>query len=205
MIRAVVTMISLVCCASALSQGFNIDLGIGGQPSSSFGAAGEQPGYWNAGAYNRLRGLDGARSGVHVKRWTVDGGGSGSFYNPINTGDYAKLLNDAEDVGTGYQGGLLHLTFAGLQPGAYKVVTYAVIPSGGISYAPVYIPQATENQVQIVTGPMPGNSFQYLITHSVHEVRIVQGGSFELIFYRAPFAPRISVNGIQIVQLVSYR
>jgi len=202
MIKAVATMFSLMCCATALSQGFNIDLGGGDPPNSSFGAVGEQPGYWNTGAYGRLRGLDGARSRVHVKRWSVLSGG-GYYNNPINTGDYARLLNDADSVGTVYQGGLLQLTFAGLQPGIYRVVTYAVLPSG-ITYAPVYVPQALQNQVQIVTGPMPGNSFQYLITHSVHEVRIVEGGSFEVIFYRAPFAPSIAVNGIQIVPVASW-
>ena len=202
--KLIATLLVAFTGLSVIGQGFNVSFEGQDPPETSFGAAAGQPGFWNPGFYGAIRGLDGRRLPLSVKQRMVDGGGTGWFNNPSNTGNYAKLLNDAMDVGTLVQGGLYHLTIDGLQPGNYKVYTYAVVTSGQVSYAPVYIPQAAFNQVQVVTGPMPGNAFEYLVTHSIHDVRL-DGGSLELILYRAPFAPRISLNGVQVVKLADDR
>jgi hypothetical protein len=109
------------------------------------------------------------------------------------------LLNDGVGVGTVNQGGDMHITVTGLAPGSYKVYTYAVAPFGNTSYSPVYVPQAVNHQLQSVTGPMPGNSFEYLVTHSIHEVSITVEGQVDVIFDRAPFSSYIVVNGFQVV------
>jgi|SRR5688572_14626794 len=105
----------------ANSQGFNVDFDGNGLPSFAFGAAANQPGFWNYGSYDRpLLGLDGNRSNVRM-RIEGNSGGSGSNYNPANTGDFERLLNDGAHIGSLFQGGRMHITITGLEPGKYHV------------------------------------------------------------------------------------
>lgn len=195
-------VLAVLSASTCLSQGFNIDFDGNGLPRPAFGAAANQPGFWNYASYlGPLLGLDGNRTTVFMKIGRGGGGSSGSNYNPANTGEFAKLLNDAAQVGTIGQGGTMHMTFSGLQQGEYDVYTYSVLPFGDVTYAPIFVPQAVERQLQVVTGPMPGNSFEYLVTHSVHRVELRSGSPLEIIIEREPNSPNAAINGVQIVPI----
>ncbi len=82
------------------------DPGIGnGAPSSSFGDAAGQPGFWNrfgfGGVPVPIAGLGGESTVVWMDaEYTGQVGGGGGFAFAGNTGDYALLLNDAATVGS---------------------------------------------------------------------------------------------------------
>jgi hypothetical protein len=96
-------------------------------------------------------------------------------------------------------GGGFICTFHDLEPGEYQLYTYAVSPIGDYAETPVYVPGSIGKQTQVVTGPMPGNSFEYLITHSIHLVQIEGGEDLEVQFYEPPNTGAQFVNGFQIV------
>ncbi|MGI8923156.1 MAG: hypothetical protein ACR2HJ_03790 [Fimbriimonadales bacterium] len=105
-------------------------------------------------------------------------------------------------VGTVVQGGGLAYYFRGLVPGAYQVFTYAVNITGSAIDTPVTIPEANEPTVQIVTGPMPGNDFEYLLTHSIHQLNVPFDGGFTIVFEQPPGKhTNQNVNGFQIVPI----
>jgi hypothetical protein len=126
-------------------------------------------------------------------------GGGGEFFFEGNTGDYARLLNDADGVGTILQGCGLTCIFSGLEAGAYDIYTYAVNTRGDYVVTPVTIPGAIGGATQIVTGPMPGNAFEYLITHSIHRVVIKPGQDLQIQFYQPPNTGAQDINGFQFV------
>jgi hypothetical protein len=184
------------------AQGFNVDVDLfnsdpdvgGGAPSSFFGAAAGQVGFWNAlptgfsGGFP-LRDLSGAASSVSVST-IVGWGGGGGWNNPINTGDFSLLLNDGESIS-----GTLQYTITGLAAGAYRVFTYTPRPNGLPSAVNVTVPGSTSQNPQLVSGTMPGNTFIYLRTHSIHDVFITNG----MLQIQAQAAPNNFVTGFQIV------
>lgn len=185
----------------ATAQSFNVDLDVlggppeagHGAPSSSFGAAANQPGFWNAVSCTSpgpepLFNLGGQSTGVTMSVTGFGSGGGSGF--AINTGDYALLLNDYASIPDS-----MTYTFTGLAPGAYRVYTYAVNATGLTVPVQVTVDGATGG-AQTVTGPMPGNSFQYLVTHSIHDVPNVTGN---LVLRLAGPWSNASVNGFQIV------
>lgn len=170
----------LATAAHCVAQSFNIDVDVEfgppilgtGAPTSAFGGAANQVGYWDkVGATmwsNGLRGLDGSLTSV---RMAGPQSGSGSGHNiPINTGDFALLLNDARKVGP--VGDALKFRIHGLQNGFYRLMTYAV--SLQLDYRPTQIEvlEATNGATKISAGPMPGNQFSEGVTHTVHEVNV---------------------------------
>jgi hypothetical protein len=198
-------------CAISYGQAFNIDLDVGtgdpeqgnGAPSSSFGAAASQPGHWNRVGFGTASAplLDtmGASTSVVLSVDYFGFAGGVGFRNKTNTGDFALLLNDALQVGVFSQGGAKEFFFTGLASGSYFVYTYSVSPAGHLVKAPIYIEQATQHQTQIVTGPMPGNSFGYLVTHSIHEVMVGPQGFSVYIEQPPNLMNSMYVNGFQIV------
>jgi hypothetical protein len=197
--------------ATCHAQAFNVDLevfsggeGIGaGAPSSSFGAAANQRGYWNAAGLLStpwaLRSLLGQDTAVSLTAEGDQKGDTGGFFFKGNTGDYARLLNDAQNVAPQVDGGSLACVFRGLKPGVYEIFTYAVSPIGNYVETPVYVPGGIGAETQVVTGPMPGNAFKYLITHSIHLVDIDPQEDLRVEFYQDPNADVQYVNGFQIV------
>jgi hypothetical protein len=195
------------------AQGFNVDLevfsggeGIGaGAPSWAFGAAAGQQGHWNAASLLRipwaLQNLSGGPTDVTLTaEYDVQNhGDTGGFFFGGNTGDYARLLNDAQNVAPQVDGGSLACVFRGLKPGFYEIFTYAVSPIGNYVETPVYVPEAIGPRIEVVTGPMPGNAFKYLITHSIHLVDIDPQEDLRVEFYQDPNADVQYVNGFQIV------
>ncbi len=191
--------------STAQGQSFNIDLDIStgspevgrGVPSDAFGAAASQPGRWNrypVTATNpvSLVALDGNPTNVQLRALRKSGAGGG-WNNPLNTGDFSLLLNDAAT---------LHLEphtwiFSGLVPGIYQILTYAVSPIPSHT-TPLLTEVSIAGLSQIVTGPMPGNSFGLHVTHALHEV-VVSDGELA-IAVRGLDSERLSkLNGFQIV------
>jgi len=205
-----VLALALVGCfgsvSPALAQGFNVDLDTGdGPPSSGFGGAAGQPGFWNSvdgtpgphQLHNLLDVPTPASLGI-----TFDPlGGGGLSFNSGNTGDYALLMNDAQQVGNIDSGGWILYTFTGLIPGPYTVYTYAVAPHGIFVPVPVFVPGSTNPNTQIVTGPMPtNNTFSYLITHAVHDVLVGTDGVLKVdITIEGGLQWGAYINGFQIV------
>jgi hypothetical protein len=195
------------------SQSFNIDLNMtggdpalgAGVPSASFGAAAGQQGVWNdiGGAIAieiPLFGLTGQATDATIRKDADHPAGLGGFDFQGNTGDYALLLNDAEQVATLISGGTMTYTFAGLADGIYDLVTYAVHKAGAQVDTPVFMPEAIHSPTQIVTGPMPGNSFEFLITHSIHRFEIKGVDSVHVEITQPPgLEDAMNVNGFQIV------
>jgi hypothetical protein len=177
----------------------------GGAPSSTFGAAAGQPGFWNPVSGIALGPtplLDTAGAATPVTL-TVTSSSTAlsdlSYLQPLNTGDYALLLNDASQIGTLSQGGSRTYTFAGLSPGWYKIYTYAVAPQATVVPNPVLVPGAIGTNPEIVNGPMPGNAFAQGITHSIHDV-LVTTGTLDVVFnIPANLSGGAYVNGFQIV------
>ncbi|MCH8275078.1 MAG: PEP-CTERM sorting domain-containing protein [Armatimonadetes bacterium] len=169
----------------------------GGVPSSAFGAAGDQVGFWNGIPIIRsgefpLYDLNGMLTSA---RLTVTGVSTGiAFRNPSNTGDHAKLLNDGNEITD-----LDTYTFTGLLPGPYRVFTYAVPPQGYEAPATITVVNSTSPNPQVVTGPMPGNRFELLITHADHRATVGQDGVLTVIAEYYEAFPDTYVNGIQVV------
>lgn len=180
--------------------GFNIDLDEsfappelgGGAPSSAFGAAAYQPGFWNAIAASgnptlQLHGLAGQLTNVTI---TGPAGGSGGGDNfPGNTGDYALLLNDGNLVGSTNS-----WMFAGVPSGDYDVYVYAVNPSNRTNPTAVHV---TGAPVAYVNGPMPGNQFILGQTHCIEEISVTSGTFTISVDRGSNFSSY--VNGFQIV------
>ncbi len=207
-LKALFRLWAVLCVAAGAGTGagqpfgLNVDIDApgtppqagGGRPSSSFAAAGGQPGYWNAIPLLHqgplpLFGLGGEPTTAAL---SMAGGYTGLAYNlPINTGDFALLLNDATQIGE-----FLRYTVSGLEPGRYIVYTYSAKPNGQYGEADITVLGATAPNPQRVSGIMPGNRLEYLLTHSIHEVDI-QGGELQIRSV-APW-PNGFINGFQIV------
>jgi hypothetical protein len=117
---------------------------------------------------------------------------SGGWNNPANTGDYNLLLNDADEIGEGFQ-----YTITGLLPGRYLVYTYSVCPVPGFAgQADITVPGASSAETVRVQGLMPGNSFQLGVTHTVHDITLT-GGTLQI--QAVGVWPTAFLNGFQIV------
>ena len=186
---AVILLVAGMLVTSARAQYFNIDIDDpysppplgGGPPSDSFGAAANQPGYWNSVRIQNqapvgLIDIHGVATAAEMSVVANDNLSGMSYLFTGNTGDFALLLNDARQVGTVDQGGFQTYTFSGLANGTYQVYTYAVMPMGLVSETPVFVAGSTSTNPQIVTGPMPGDAFALGITHSLHNVEVTNGG-----------------------------
>lgn len=188
---------------NASAQSFNVDLDIflgppesgNGAPSSSFGAAANQPGFWNRVRANhfgstQLTDLSGVATSVSI---VADGaiGSAAGFNQPVNADDYALLLNDVcnpEPSGS--------WTFNGLSNGLYRVITYASNPSLRVENNEVRVIGASIGNPIVVTGPMPGNSFVHAITHAEHIMSVINGTL--RIEVRSLQFPSAAVNGFQL-------
>jgi hypothetical protein len=189
--------------AAANAQSFNVDVEIpngdpivgGGAPGSSFGAAANQTGFWNALPAVTISGfglLDLQGNPTSVTASCVGSGGAFGFNNPGNTGDFNLLLNDADRIGTGS----LRYTLSGLANGSYRIFTYSVRPNVTTGSSDITVIGAAIPTVH-VAGVMPGNSFILGVTHAIHEVNITDG----TLQIRADGTPGDYVNGFQIVSV----
>jgi hypothetical protein len=147
-----------------------------------------------------MAGLDGSPASVTVTLVSEIGGVFGVAYpSPGNTGDFARLLNDAASVGTVVAGGRYVYTFAGVSAGIYDLFTYAVNVVGHVVAVPVTVPESIGMQTQVVTGPMPGDAFALGVTHSIHRVVVASGATFRAIVEMpAGATEHYNVNGFQL-------
>ena len=191
----------------ARGQSINIDLDeMGGTeltgngvPSSSYGAAANQPGVWNrvyeGGPPNLtpLVGLDGLPTSCRIIA-TGGIGSGGGFNNSGISGDYRLLMGDFADVGDP-----VTYHFSGFASGPLEILTFACDPSTQSPFdVSVNVPGATI-PIRHVTGPMPsGNQFVEGKTHSVHFLTLTSG-TFDIIV-SGTFA-HTRVNGFQLVRL----
>ncbi|MFI5384936.1 MAG: hypothetical protein ACHQ50_02340 [Fimbriimonadales bacterium] len=189
--------------AMATAQSFNIDLDSpgppelgGGAPSSAFGGAASQPGFWNAVYAGgpttpvQLHGLDGLPTGVQLQA-TGGTGSYGGFNNPNLSGDFRLLMADGANVGTPIQ-----YHFSGLQTGHYLLYTYSANASGQAVNLLVSVP-GSSTPPQTVTGPMPPNQFIIGVDYCVHDLPFT-GTSVE-IDVSGSGPPNPEVHGFQIV------
>jgi len=205
MVRALAAgLVAVVACASARGQYFNIDLDANGDvPDAAFGGAALQPGFWNGvqacdEGPRLLRDLGGELTQVTYtfEQDHANGMSCGWFNNQDNTGGYAALLNDTLEIN--YSDTIFTFTFSGLDPGAYRVITYAVRRGGQECLTPVEVIGSESPNPQFVTGPMPGDSFVLGVTHALHDVDITDGTIrvvCNLPLYGNDFS---SINGFQI-------
>jgi hypothetical protein len=195
----------LGCVGLGRAQNFNVDIDTnappelgGGVPSSSFGAAANQPGVWHSLGTNSnaawLFDLNGIVRPVSVTTATPSGNLiGGGFRNETNTGNYAKLLNDAAHI----DGVWRCWTFNGLMNGTYSVVCYAVQYSSQFSRAEVHVSNSLVPNPQIVQGVMPGNQLILGVTHSAHTA-LVTDGSLEIKVFKGLAPDYPMVNGFQL-------
>jgi hypothetical protein len=189
----------------ASPQSLNVDINVpappeggGGTPSSQFGAAAGQVGYWNLFSYSMspkfMNDLFGFPTNVLL---TGPVGGSGFGFNlPGLTGDFRLLMADAREVNSA-----VTYSLSGLQNGKYRSFVYAVKVNGGFWPTPVVVSNAYTPNPQLVTGPMPMNTFTEGITHSVHVAEVRSGALSISIDMGQSFS---YLNGFQIVQLSTY-
>jgi hypothetical protein len=207
--RSICLGAALATSGLASAQSFNIDIEhyLGdppsgyGVPSSDFGAAANQPGFWNAYSGNgqieptALRDLNGQLTTVSVRRLGPFGNVGGGSNFPIVTGNYALLLNDYIHIAD------VTFTFAGLTDGRYKIYTYGIEPNYFINAIRVTVSGSLTPNPQVSgNGFMPQNAFVEGVTHCVHEI-IVTHGTFDLhaIDYFNTNIPVGYINGFQIV------
>ena len=178
----------------AAATPFNIDYGTHfGTPSSAYGAAANQPGFWNnplAGTTTpqQLRDLSGALTAVTIAM----GSPQLEFFadHPLTAGDDEALMDDAVDLfgrATGF-------TIANLPAGPYDIFTYAWAPDD-----PTFRTGVTVNMTgRLVGGPWPGS--QVLgVTYALHRITLAPGENLNVVAQTVVGAG--SINGFQIAQI----
>ena len=183
--------------ASARAQSFNLDVGdnliLSPAPSSSYGAAAGQPGFWNVvkTPYSvTLQNLDASPSSV-----TTASTGTSSFNMPVfASNDDQDLMYDVQDINQ--FSGTVTWTFSHLTDGDYHVITYAWAPENTGAHTLVDVPGSSDGP-QIVGGIWNGSPHVHLVTYALHHVT-VSGGTFTVNVTGSGASG--SVNGFQIVQ-----
>jgi hypothetical protein len=182
-----------VGAGAARAEFFNIKYGTDfGNPSSAYGGAGNQPGFWSnqpiTTGVQPLRDLSGALTNVTIEL-------SGIFYpfsfdNPALTGDERALMNSY--VGLGFPGDSATLRIRGLAAGDYDLITYGW-GSDNSTYRTGISPNGLPEQS--VGGAWPGG--QVLgITYAEHQVHLDTGQ--DLVVTGRTLSGFGSVNGLQI-------
>lgn len=191
---------------AASAQSFNVDIGStgaaggAGAPAPVFGAAAKRPGYWNPiggmslGPFPLL-GADGAPTSVTCSRDDALGGYFGAN-NGLTTGYFQYLMDDAHNTGIIASGAVTY-TVSGLAPGRYTVFSYAWSPLNAAQLSAVTVAGSTSPNPQIVGGALPAlNTFAVGVTHAVHVVDVVAGGTLSITCATAAVAG--TFNGFQI-------
>ena len=194
-----------VCCATivaitpaAFGQAFNVDYGSmfdQTAPSDSYGAAADQPGFWNDLPGFEFMPIALADVDGNVGKVTVlDAGGNApfGFPNPKTIGDDGALMDDALDLGADSQDVFV---IAGLAPGTYEVYTYAWAPD-----SPSYITGVSVNDgpTSLVGGDWQGKhaiGFSY----AMDTVTIKDGEPIEIA--TSTVISFATLNGFQVKPL----
>ncbi len=216
------TICSLMCLFAVTSgagaqleggadAGLNIDMnrtsGTGaGVPSATYGAAANQPGFWNA--FNvgsattiSLSGLTGAPTGTTLTR--VSGAGiqsscPGGFINL----DFSRLMCDYDYAVAGVVNHVEY-RFNDLLPGGYAVLVYAGRADNTATFQVQMLVNNTVIGTDNVSGAIPANTFQLGVTHTQRNVTITPGDSLRIIARdnSGEFGDPVSIGGIQLVRV----
>lgn len=196
------------------AQSFNVDLEVTiafgtptglGAPSAGFGGAAGQAGFWNTANSTLLTpiplmslGNTATAASLQMSTNAPNGFAHWNLTNVSNTGDWARLLNDSHIVNNSPGPWSNTYAFTGLQPGTYDVITYGVRPMTGPSATRVAVTGG--GGTQTVVGPMPGNSFGLLVTHSWHTVNVT-GSSLTVTVDRDAGLSSAGayINGFQLI------
>jgi hypothetical protein len=196
-------------CGAAHAQDINIDIDDpaaaagAGVPASSLGGAGNL-GAWfgvaptGAGPF-ALRNINNLTTVVTMSRTFTAAPGAFSANNPSTSGEHEKLLDDAMSFTNGQT--VTH-TVAGLTPGTYRVIVYAIAPDSATFRTSISVPGAAEG-AQSVGGTMPLNAFTAGVTHSVHNITIHEDEA--LVIHATASVGFGTISGIQIDQLQPHR
>lgn len=204
--RALIAVFALLVSGVAGAQSFNVDLDIffGGPsagspaPSSSFPGAAGQAGHWNQiyalGGPAQIAGLSGEPLPITYTVPTGAGIGGGSGLQ-TTSGDFRLLMNDYARIPD-----LTIFRFSGIQPGRYKVYTYAIDAGDQAFVADVSITDSLGTLTkQSGAGPMPANFFIEGVTHCWHDI-VLDSPILEIVVRNhVAGPPDASVNGFQVM------
>lgn len=180
--KTILAALGAVLVAGASAQSINVDFGVGGAPSSGFGAAG-LAGTWNLNGgsttTNNLLDIGNNVTGASVSNNAFDFSSNVQGY----TGDDELLMADILD-------GTATVIFTGLIDGIYNVWTYAQAPDSSTPITNVTINGNTQ-----AVGGVWGGSYAVGNTHAFHTVTVV-GGLLQIdMTQNVSF---VSTNGVQI-------
>jgi hypothetical protein len=187
----------------AAAEDLNLNVGTtlnSNRPADSFGAAASQAGRWNLVSANvptTVALLDLAGNPTNVSVSLTGGFGNFGVLNPNWSGDDAKLLQFAADVGGG---GTITWTFSGIAPGNYEVYTYAIAPDFPATYRTRVAVTGAVEPAQIVGGAWTNAPYVQGMTHARHTVTV--GASQTIVVVASdpgtPAGNLPTVNGFQI-------
>jgi hypothetical protein len=180
----------------ARAQSFNLDVGdnliLSPVPSSSYGAAANQAGVWNAvkTPYSvTLVDLNGNPSSVTTASTSPNAFNYPGFAN----GDDQDLMFDVQDIDQ--FSGTATWTITGLTPGAYLIYSYAWAPENTGAQTEVSV-VGSSDPLQLVGGIWNGPPHVLGITYALHHVNV----NGQLVIDVTGHNASGSINGFQIVQ-----
>lgn len=188
----------LALAALAKAQAFNLDVGdnlvLWPVPSSAYGGAAGQPGFWNNvhNPYSAvLSDLSGSPTAASCASTITS-----SFNWPFGplSGDDMNLMNDIQAISS--IGPAAVWTFSGLANGSYAVYTYAWAPDSANARTAVDVTGALEGQ-QIVGGSWTGSPHVLGLTYALHHVTVTNGTL--VVTCAGALNTSGSVNGFQLV------
>ncbi len=188
----------LLVASLAQAQAFNLDVGdnlvLWPVPSSAYGAAAAQPGFWNNvhNPYSTvLSDLTGTPTGASCTSTITS-----SFNWPFGplTGDDMNLMNDIQAISS--IGPAATWTFSGLANGNYTVYTYAWAPDSANARTSVDVTGSSDPQ-QIVGGSWTGSPHVQGVTYALHHVAVTNGTL--VVTCAGASNTSGSVNGFQLV------
>ena len=199
------TLTIFLASAHAAAQSFNIDFGVSGNnvvPSSAYGAAANQSGFWNAvRPVGQMRDLSGTLTSM-----TVGGSGGGTFQGNIAgaTGDELAMMSDcvAGNVLVGDESSFV--SFGGLQAGQYRCFIYGWNPdSSSPGYGQYRMWDGQQVQLNF-TSSWPGQQVlnQTYFTKDLTVTNASERFRVTMIGLGSDAVPRATViNGLQIVMI----
>ncbi|MCA9311811.1 MAG: hypothetical protein KDA21_11435 [Phycisphaerales bacterium] len=189
--------------------GVNVDIGplFGSSPSSGYGGAAFQAGYWNnviglSCLTVNLNGLDGHPSGVTMSLMS-SGNIRETCVSGFSTLDYRALMCDYQYAVTGVTDNFEY-EFTGMPAGAYDVYTYACKPGDdfGPAFAINVLINGVSQGVTFVSGTVPTQTFEEGRTHDLRSLNIPAGARLTVQVYdtSGEFGDAIACNGFQLVR-----
>lgn len=203
--RAISAAASVLICAAAQGQSFNLDLGVdSGVPSNAYGAVGF-PGFWNSfgpevappgGVFNGpLMDIAGAPTSATVRQIGA---------NSVQAADDAATTGDAEALMDDYAQATNSpldqcYFFSGIQNGTYEVLTYGWTPNHPERLSRLRVDPPAIGGPLDVGGAWTGQHVEG-VTYARHRITVSNG---QINLHSGLFGGNVlsSMNGIQIVRL----